>query len=61
MFADDTKIFIQGKDMAQIQNGMNDKMIKISACVSVNKLSLNFDKTHCMLLKGNRKFCKELK
>ena len=31
MFADDTNIFIQGKDISQIQNDMNEEMIEISA------------------------------
>ena len=31
MFADGTTIYIQGKDMSQIQNDMNEEMIKISA------------------------------
>ena len=58
MFADDTNIFIQGKDISQIQNDMNEEMIKISAWLKINKLSLNIDKTHFMLFKGKRKIRK---
>ena len=58
MFADDTNIFIQGKNISQIQNDMNEEMIKISAWFKVNKLSLNIDKTHFMLFKGKRKIRK---
>ena len=54
MFADDTNIFIQGKDISQIQNDMNEEMIKISAWLKINKLSLNIDKTHFMLFKGKK-------
>ena len=28
MFADDINIFIQGKDISQMQNDMNEEMIK---------------------------------
>ena len=58
MFADDTNIFIQGKDISQIQNDMNEEMIKISAWLKINKLSLNIDKTPFMLFKGKRKIRK---
>ena len=54
MFADDINIFIQGKDISQMQNDMNEEMIKISAWLKINKLSLNIDKTHFMLFKGKR-------
>ena len=44
MFADDTNIFIQGKDMSQIQYDMNEEMMKISSWLKVHKLSLIGDK-----------------
>ena len=58
MFANDTNIFIQGKDISQIQNDMNEEMIKISAWLKINKLSLITGKTHFMLFKGKRKIRK---
>ena len=37
---------------------MNEEMIKISAWLKIDKLSLNIDKTHFMLFKGKRKIRK---
>ena len=58
MFAHDTNVFIQGKDISQIQNDMNEEMIDISAWLKIYKLSLNIDKTHFMFVKGKTKIHK---
>ena len=53
MFADDSNMFISGKDPDQLINLMNVEMIKMVDWLNLNKLSLNLKKTHFML------FCKK--
>ena len=55
MFADYTNCFIQGKDKNTLVNTLNTELNQISKWVHVDKSSLNEGKTHCMLLKAERK------
>ena len=45
MFADDTNLFIDGKDIKTIFKTMNDELVKLVEWFKANKLSLNKDKT----------------
>ena len=60
MFADDANIFIQGKDISQIQYDMNEEMMKISSWLKVHKLSLIGDKL-ILCYSKEKIFVKELK
>jgi hypothetical protein len=54
MFADDTNMFIQGKDIAKMEHTMNNELNKIVEWLHCNKLSLNVSKTHSMIFSNNR-------
>jgi len=54
MFADDTNMFIQGKNIKQMEDCMNNELINIVKWLHCNKLSLNIGKTHTMLFTGNK-------
>jgi hypothetical protein len=45
LFADDTLIFISGKDISEIEEKMNSDLCIVSRWLRVNKLKLNLDKT----------------
>ena len=50
LFADDSSLFIQGKDIHAMTNMMNNELNSIYT----NRLSLNINKTYCMLFNSNR-------
>ena len=41
MYADDTNIFIQGKDFKKMEKDLNTEIKKLSLWLKINKLSLN--------------------
>ena len=49
MFADDSNMFLTGKDPDALISLMNEEMIKMVDWLNLNKLSLNLKKTHFML------------
>ena len=54
LFADDSNMFISGKDIDELVNSMNTEMEKVIDWLNVNKLSLNLKKTHYMIFRGRR-------
>ena len=48
MYADDTNIFIQGKDLQKMEHDLNIEIQKCSLWLKANKLSLNIKKTCTM-------------
>ena len=48
-FADDTNDFTIEKNVRQLIAIMNEELAKIVEWLNVNKLSLNFEKTHYMI------------
>ena len=46
MYADDTNIFIQGKDLKKMEKDLNTEIKKLSLWLKTNKLSLNIKKKH---------------
>lgn len=48
LFADDTLIYISGKDVQHLSSIMNADLTKISEWLNINKLKLNVNKTKCM-------------
>ena len=49
LFADDTNVFVQGKNIVDLVRTMNEELSKLSDWMDVNKLSLNVKKTKCMV------------
>ena len=49
LFADDSNLFIKGKDLDSITSALNDKIAVLVDWLRANRLSLNIDKTHYML------------
>ena len=56
IFADDTNLFITGKDINSMINTMNQELIKINDWMIANRLSLNVAKTQYMIICGPKKF-----
>ena len=49
LFADDTSVFLEGKDLAEITNTLNAELAKLTFWLSANKLTLNTSKSHFMI------------
>ena len=50
LFADDTSVFLEGKDLAEITNTLNAELAKLTVWLSANKLTLNTSKSHFMII-----------
>ena len=48
-FADDSNLFQYGESLNEIENILNEELHEIVKWLKVNKLTLNVDKTQCML------------
>jgi len=59
MFADDTNMFTEHRDLEYLNNMINNELIKIVEWLAVNKLSLNVKKTHVMLFTKYKARCNE--
>lgn len=55
LFADDTNLFLSGKNVNNLLNAMNTELEKISDWINCNKLSLNIGKTHYIIFKTKGK------
>ena len=53
MYADDTNIIISDKNLIQLENTINDELIKVNNWLKANKLLLNVNKTKYMLFIPN--------
>jgi len=49
MFADDTNLFFSGCDMNSLNSAINNELKKFVKWFELNKLSLNVNKTHCIV------------
>ena len=54
LFADDTNIFLNGKDIDELVKCMNCESSKVVIWLAANKLSLNIEKTHFMIFRSKR-------
>ena len=54
LFADDSSMFVSGKNPDELVNIMNAEMTKIVNWLRTNKLSLNLKKTHFIILRKKR-------
>jgi hypothetical protein len=55
LFADDTSLFISGKDVNELIQIMNNELIKVTNWLECNKLSLNIQKTKVMIFSSKRR------
>ena len=55
LYADDTNLFINGKNLIDLQTTINSELAEISTWLKINKLSLNVKKTHHMVFTHKRK------
>jgi hypothetical protein len=55
LFADDSSLFVQGKDINTMTNVLNHELDHIYNWVNTNKLSLNVEKTYRILFKAKRR------
>ena len=53
MFADDTNLFMSGKNITELENNINNELIKISKWFQANLLSLNAKKTSYIMFGNN--------
>ena len=49
LFADDTSVFLEDKNLAEITNTLNAELAKLTVWLSANKLTLNTSKSHFMI------------
>ena len=49
LFADDTNVFVTGKNLSTLFTTMNSELVRLSEWMNVNKLSLNVKKTKYMV------------
>ena len=54
LFADDTNVFVQGKNINKMFNIMNGELQKLAEWMCINKLSLNVKKTEYMIFSLKR-------
>ena len=55
LYADDTVIYCYGTDTQDIKEKLNEDLLAIANWLNANKLTLNLDKTKCMLIGSTRK------
>ena len=55
LYAGDTNLFINGKNLMELQTTSNSELAEISTWLKINKLSLNVKKTHHMIFTHKRK------
>ena len=56
LHADDTNLFINGKNLMELETTINSELAEISTWLKINKFSLNVKKTHHMIFTHKRKF-----
>jgi retron-type reverse transcriptase len=55
IFADDTNVFFFSKDVSELETVMNEQFKLLLNYCTINKLSVNFKKTHFMIISSKRK------
>ena len=54
LFADDSNLFLSGRDPDQLIRTMNEELVHIVKWLQVNKLSVNLKKTHFMIFRKRK-------
>ena len=55
VFADDTNLFLSDEDISNLYKTMNQELKQVNLWLTANKVSLEFNKTHFMILKSKKK------
>ena len=55
LFADDSNLFLNGNSLKNIEQKINSELAEIAEWLKVNKLTLNVDKTVCMVFTNRHK------
>lgn len=55
LFADDTNVFLSGRDILEVNTALNIELAKLSKWFKLNKLSLNISKTNAIIFKSKQK------
>ena len=55
LYADDTVIYCYGTSSTELSDKLNNDLLGVAKWLHDHKLTLNLDKTKCMLIGGNRK------
>ena len=53
-FADDSNLFLNGKNLDEIEFKLNNELYQIVKWLKINKLTLNVKKTQCMVFTKRR-------
>jgi flagellin-specific chaperone FliS len=61
IFADGTNVFYSCKNLSNLESTMNEQFKLIRNYCAINKLSINFQKTHYMVISSTRKKLKDIK
>ena len=59
LFADDTTLFLSGKDPVEVNILLNSEIVKIHKWFLANKLLINFEKTNYVIFKTRNKYVNE--
>ena len=60
LFADDTSVFLIGKEYTQLIKSLNEELKKVSRWLNANGLTINLKKTHYMVFHRARIKAKDL-
>ena len=55
LFADDTNMFLTGKNLNNTISTMNEEMVKVVEWLNINRLSLNTNKTHYIIFSSRKR------
>ena len=55
LFADDTNLFYTDKSISNLENKVNNELMKINQWLIANRLSLNVDKSNCYFSTTSKK------
>ncbi|EDO26716.1 predicted protein, partial [Nematostella vectensis] len=61
LYADDTVIYCYGSSSKQLSDNLNQDLLAVAKWMDDHKLTLNLEKTKCMLLGSNRKLESKIK
>ena len=55
LFADDTNIYYDSKDLVELEKTVNQELRKLSQWLNINRLALNVGKTNFVIFRANKK------
>ena len=55
IFVDVSNIFASSPNATQLETLINQELLKVKEWCDTNRLSINFEKTNCMIIKSNKK------